>query len=100
MCNTSMVFATDTKAPTSGNIGINKEATYTNSSYVSLDIYAEDEHAIEVWLSNDGVTGTVVDYTLNQTITITDSNYTIGTALTSSNSTTTTNTDNIFRIVN
>ena len=100
LCNESIAFAADTSAPTACNISINKNSSYTNNRLITLDIYAEDESDMQVWISNDGVTGTVTAFEIGSTLTITDSNYVIGTTLDSSNSTTTSNSDNVFRIQN
>ena len=100
LCNESIVFAADTTAPTACNISINTDSSYTNNRFFSLDIYAEDESDMQVWISNDGASGTVTNFELGSTVTITDSDYVIGTALDSTNSTTTSNSDNVFRIQN
>jgi len=99
LCNLSVVQA-DSNAPTECRISINNNALYTNNRYVTLELYATDADAMQVWISNDGETGTVVDFAYNKTFTITDQNYTIGVNLDSTNSTTSTNSDNVLRIEN
>ena len=100
LCNLSPVFAADTTAPKNGRISINSGNEYSNSNFVTLDIYAEDDSSIQVWISNDGENGTVVDFEVNKTVDITDSSYVVGTVLDDTNSTTTTNEDNVLRITN
>ena len=99
LCNVSVVQA-DSNAPTECRISINNNALYTNSRYVTLDLYGVDHDAMQVWISNDGVTGTVIDFAYDKTYIITNQNYSIGTELDSSNSTSTTNSDNVLRIQN
>ena len=100
LCNLSPIFAADKTAPKNGRISINSGSEYANSNFVTLDIYAEDDSSIQVWISNDGENGTVVDFEVNKTVDITDSSYVVGTALDDTNSTTTTNEDNVLRITN
>ena len=99
MCNVSVVFA-DSNAPTECRVSINNNALYTNNRYVTLELYGTDADPMQVWISNDGENGTVLDFAYNKTISITDINYTVGVTLDSSNSTTSTNSDNVLRIEN
>ena len=99
LCNVSVVQA-DSNAPTECRISINNNALYTNNRYVTLDLYGVDADAMQVWISNDGENGTVLDFAYNNTYTITDQNYVVGVELDDTNSSTSTNSDNALRIVN
>lgn len=100
LCNNFSVVHADSIAPTECRISINNNALYTNNRYVTLDLYGVDADAMQVWISNDGENGTVLDFAYNTTYTITDQNYVVGVALDDTNSTTSTNSDNVLRIEN
>ncbi|MBQ8379883.1 MAG: InlB B-repeat-containing protein, partial [Clostridia bacterium] len=100
LCNLSPVFGADNTAPKNGRISINSGSEYANSNFVTLDIYAEDDSSIQVWISNDGENGTVLDFATNKTVEITDTGYVVGTTLDETNSAISTNDDNVLRITN
>jgi len=55
----------DTSAPKNCSLKTydskSNDTKYTNSRFVNLELYFEDESNVQVWLSNDGENGTVFD---------------------------------------